>query len=197
VYPLAWPIGWGRSEHRYRSQFGKSSARKPSVAQGCDDLETELDMLGAQLTVISTNIRPTLSRRPQAGTAAASDPGAAVYFTLDGEDRVLACDRWDLVGCNLRAIAKHVAAMRGMARWGVGSVEQAFSGYTALPETTGHIDWRRVLCVAPDDVLSEELIRMAHRSLALTRHPDRGGSDAQMATLNLARDLALAEIGAG
>ena len=56
-------------------------------------------------------------------------------------EHVLACDRWDRPEHNLRAIAKHVEAIRGQERWGVGSVAQAFRGYQALPSRATGKPW--------------------------------------------------------
>lgn len=61
------------------------------------------------------------------------DRGAAVYFEMKGKPVSLACDKWNRVEDNIWAIAKHIEALRGQQRWGVGSIEQAFRGYTALP----------------------------------------------------------------
>jgi len=46
----------------------------------------------------------------------------------------LACDRWDKVQDNIYAIAMTIEPLRGIERWGSGSmVEQAFTGFFALP----------------------------------------------------------------
>lgn len=37
------------------------------------------------------------------------DPGVAVYWTMDGQPQVMACDKWDLVRFNLRAVGLAMA----------------------------------------------------------------------------------------
>ncbi|OYE02620.1 hypothetical protein [Nostoc sp. 'Peltigera membranacea cyanobiont' 232] len=57
---------------------------------------------------------------------------------------------------NLRAIGLHIAAMRGMERWGV---EQAFAGYQALPPQASERKWWEILGVhvrASDDEVKQE-----------------------------------------
>jgi hypothetical protein len=60
-----------------------------------------------------------------------------VYFKLHGKDRVLACDKWDRVADNIAAIAAHIDAIRRQDRYGVGTIDQAFAGYSALPPPGG------------------------------------------------------------
>lgn len=194
AYPLSWPTGWKRTKHRQRSRFGKSYGNKPSVAAAAGFVEDQIDMLGAGLVAISTNVQTTLSGRPRSGQGEPGDPGVAVYFNLSGENRVLACDRWDKVGCNLWAIGKHIEALRGMDRWGVGSVEQAFTGYAALP-ADANSDWRTALGFKSDSFPTWPEVEGKFRALAFAKHPDRGGSDLEMARINTARDLARKELG--
>lgn len=49
--------------------------------------------------------------------------------------------------------------------------------------------WWRVLNVSPE--ATQQQITQAHRVLALQLHPDRGGDEAQMIRVNVARDAAL------
>ena len=70
-----------------------------------------------------------------------------MYFKLDSvpEGLVLACDRWLRVEDNIAAVAAHIGALRGIDRWGVGSVRQAFAGYKRLGDDTR----ARRPCLAP------------------------------------------------
>lgn len=83
---------------------------------------------------------------------------------------MMACGKWNRAQDNIWAIAKHVEALRGQERWGVGSIEQAFRGYTALPEKSGGVSWWEVLGVAMN--ASEEQVQAAYRSKAKLLHPD-------------------------
>jgi hypothetical protein len=142
-------------------------------------LGAELDRLQATKQVLSTNVKLRLDGRPYSGVAQPADPGAAVYFELKGKPVSLACDKWRRVEDNVWAIGKHVEAIRGQNRWGVGSVEQAFRGYMALPgigESTAST-WWQVLGVPINS--TEEVVREAYRILVKRHHPDKGG-DAEM-----------------
>ena len=187
-YPLHWPQGWPRSTHRVRSRFGKTT-----VSRATTEVLGELDRLRVSHIVISTNLVTRLDGLPRSGQRTPDDPGVAVYFRLNGCDRVLACDQWDRIEHNMRAIAKHVEALRGIDRWGVGSVDKAFDGYSALPPPP-EPDWRAVLCLNGSEVTSEQ-IKWQFRTLLLERHPDHGGDAKDFAELQAARDAALAALG--
>lgn len=132
-FPLAWPTSWPRTpdKARRRSTFGADHAGDVDLAAARAFVIAEFDRLGAARVVVTTDIP---ARRADAGRAPTGDPGAAAWFELGGEVRVLACDRWETIGENLRAIGLSVEAMRGLDRWGVGDVvERALAGFAALP----------------------------------------------------------------
>ena len=88
---------------------------------------------------------------------------------------MFACDRYVHVRWNLRAIAMHLEALRGMERWGVGTLDQAFAGYAALPEHATEEVWWSVLGLdGPPDTV--EGLKVAYRAAARRAHPDAGGS---------------------
>lgn len=206
AFPLSWPTGWPRtaSHLRKRATFKTREQRWINVAghpQGgwytTDNkqltvytamrrLTDELDRLGARNVLLSSNIELRLDGQPRSNQKPPADPGIAVYFKLNGKDRVLACDKWDRAPDNIAAIAAHVDCIRGIDRYGVGTLDQAFAGYAALPPP-GHIHkraWRDVFDVSDDAQVSRDYIEGKYRRLAMTRHPDNGGSHAQMAELN-------------
>lgn len=94
-----------------------------------DQLFEELRLLRATLVIVSSNIPLGKDGLPYASYREPEDPGVVVYFQLTKTAHVLACDRWNCVKDNLRAIGLHIAAIRGIEPWGVGSVEQVFMGY--------------------------------------------------------------------
>lgn len=206
AYPLSWPAGWPRTPagRRGAAAFGAMKARQGSgyaarvsltLAEARGRLVAELDRLGAGDEILSTNLQLRLDGWPKGGQPAPADPGAAVYFTLNGRPTVLACDKWERVEDNIAAIAKHIEALRGMERWGVGSIEQAFTGYAALPAPK---PWWQILGFPSPHSATAEDIGLRYRTRAADAHPDRpGGSHDAMAALNAARDEGLALIKAG
>jgi hypothetical protein len=197
-YPLAWPHNWPRTSgaDRRRATFSKNvgtrrsdgsritTTRALSVADAALRLQREIDRLGGDREILSTNVRLRMDGVPR-GDQEPSDPGAAVYFQLGQRSMVLACDRWTRVADNIAALAAHIDALRRIDRYGVGSLEQAFTGYLALQAKP---EWWQVLQVTAAASLND--IERAYRQLAMTAHPDRGGSHDTMAQLNEARQAA-------
>lgn len=124
--------------------------------------------------VISTNVPLRQDGLPyaSAGAVNVADPGAAVYFSVEEKRYVLACDKWDKVKDNLRAIAKHIEALRGIDRWGVTSVEEAFSPFLLPSEQRG---WWTVLGVSKN--ATKDQVKQAFKQLSLKFHPDRETGD--------------------
>jgi hypothetical protein len=138
-------------------------------------LAQEVDRLGAINAILSTNIRLRLDGNAISNAAQPQDRGVALYFTLKKRQISLACDRWDRVEDNVWAIAKHIEALRGQERWGVGSIEQAFRGYAALPGVgeSEASKWWMILGVAVN--ASPDMVRDAYKILVKKHHPDKGG----------------------
>lgn len=195
--PLLWPSGWVRTPPGERRRHPSFSC---TLGQARDDLAAELERLGATGAIFSSDLPLRRDGVPYADSRPPADPGVAVYFDLAGPSgksraQVLACDRWTMLEHNLRAISLHVGALRGIERWGVGSVERAFTGYAALPEPKPSRPWREVLEVSRNLVPSLELVRERYRDLSKLRHPDAGGSAEAFSELVRARELAELDLG--
>lgn len=202
AFPLTWPRDWPRTPPAMRqyATFGArkqvqgrnwTSKEKLTLAEARGRLIAELGRLGAINEILSTNIQLRLDGLPRSGLAQPADPGAAVYFDYAGKATVLACDKWTRVEDNIAALAKHIEAMRGMDRWGVGTVAQAFTGYQALPAPD---PWWKLLGL-DGPTRSESAIREAWARASKAAHPDRpGGSHDKQAAINMARDDGLAQI---
>lgn len=192
--PLCWPTGKPRTRavDRRPARFGGNWTVKRATTAVLE----ELRLLGVPdwNCIVSTNVALRRDGLPRSGQRTPDDPGVAVYFRLRKVPHVLACDAWNRVEHNLRAVALHIQALRGMDRWGVGSLEQAFAGYRALPETTSASSWRAVMGIDEGDEIDAEALRSVYRELALKRHPDRGGSDEAMAQLSAAFRDGLREV---
>lgn len=169
AYPLAWPFGWKRTKFPHTSAFTRKG-----FGTSRDFLLDEIERLGAKNVILSTNIELRLDGIPYANKREPSEKGVAVYFFLNKKDVVLACDKWDKIEHNLWAIAKHIESIRGQGRWGVGTVEQAFQGYTALPENTSHKDYFAGI----SDYKSH------FKTLAKEMHPDKGGDAKEFSEMN-------------
>lgn len=216
-YPLCWPAGWKRtpSHSRENGRFSrKESVYRPSTVPGGQGYRytqtknlTVSDGVGRILEsleriwisrddiIISTNVRTRLDGLPRSGEREPDDPGAAVYWRkgMKGQMRCMAIDRYTTVADNLAAIAATLEAMRAIERHGGAEIlDRTFTGFAALPEKAGGRAWWDVLEVPSE--ANRETVESAFRRLARERHPDRGGSEAQMAELNEARRLALETI---
>lgn len=188
AYPLTWPTGWPRTLY-HRRQLARFADR--SLAKARDFVLNELRLLGARNVVLSTNVALRRDGLPKSGQGRPDDPGAAVYFVLNGKPRVLACDKWTQVEDNLWAIGLHIESIRGQQRWGVGTLDQAFSGYAALPEPS--MSWWDVLGVNRD--ASKDTVQAAYRRLAKQNHPDVGGDKDQFIRVQTAWERARKERG--
>jgi hypothetical protein len=185
AFPLAWPSGMPRTKSRESSRFVDKT-----VAISLRALKEELERLRAGYVVISTNIPLKANGDPYSDPGRMPDPGCAVYFQMKNRSYCLPCDKWITVEENMYAIAKHIEAMRGMERWGVGSVEQMFAGFKQLAAENEGPSWWGVLQVRACATVDE--IETAYRSLAKVSHPDSPtGSHDAMAALNAAREQGL------
>lgn len=186
AFPLSWPHGYPRTEDwkRRRSDF-----KAFSFAQARDSLMAEIRRLGARNPVLSTNVPLKRDGLPYANQGPLKDPGVAVYFTRGhgAKERqlVLACDRWNRIEDNMRAIERTIDAMRGMERWGCSDMlDRAFTGFTALPPPPpARNTWWEILGFDRSSV-SLEACEDAYRTLIRRAHPDLGGSHEAAQRLN-------------
>lgn len=200
-FPLQWPEGWKRTAIRSKSKFGHKGSGQVSLSNALFFLREELQRLGARNAVITSDL-PTRNDGLPYADGRATDPGIAVWFVLDGHERVFACDKWKSAAENMQSIALSIEAMRGLTRWGASDiVTRAFTGFSALPPGSGDDGaaapppkpvrtWRQVFGVeafetlGPDDLLA--VVRGRHRAQIKTAHPDAGGSHDLAAELNAA-----------
>lgn len=122
---------------------------------------------------MSTNVAVRRDGLPCARQRTAEDPGAAVYFKLDSvpEGLVLACDRWLRSRTTSPPSPPNIGALRGIDRWGVGSVRQAFAGYKRLAAGDAPTPWWEVL--GTDRQAPAVTVKQAYKKLAKLHHPDR------------------------
>lgn len=184
-FPLHWPDGWPRTPPGLR----KAAPFKVTAAKARDEMLRELQLLGANRIIISSNNPRNRDGSLSVARRWIDDVGVAVYFTRKDVDTVIACDQYTELHANMRAIGKTVEALRGIERWGATDLlDRAFTGFTALaaPE-----QWWQVLGVS--STASSTEVDAAWREAMKTAHPDKpGGSDAAAARINKARDDARA-----
>lgn len=186
AFPLDWPPGWPRTPTNKR----KRARYHVEFKKACDELSRELERMAARNIVLSSNVPLRRDGKPYA-TAAKSgitDPGVAVYFSWRGRPYVVACDQWQHVKDNFRAVGLTIAAMRLIARAGASHLlERAFTGFKALPPSPSELEkkpWWVILRVQQTATKSE--IEKAYKELITIHHPDAGGTVEMSQVLNRA-----------
>jgi len=197
-FPLAWPAKQTRTEPSKRKRaafmthnrrgYVYGADRKHSIAESARELELQIKRMSGSDMIISSNLKIKSNGLPYSGQRNPDDSGVAVYFNWQERDLVFACDKWLDVEDNLWAIVKHIEALRGQERWGVGSLDQAFMGYMALPDPDAR-QWWETLGV--DHTANNEEIKRAYRALARQYHPDAGGDAAMFDQVTKAYNLAM------
>jgi len=185
-FPLSWPTGYRRTTRRIGSKFAQSMDKAQRF------LRDEVSRLGGRNLIVSTNLR----LRNDGGIYAADmnklidDPGVAIYFKYKGKDISMCCDQYLRVWENIYALAKGIEALRGMERWGVSDfLDRAFTGFTALPESTSTKSWSDILGVPIN--ASADQIKEAYRRLAMVHHPDKGGDANEFTRIKSAYEIAM------
>lgn len=192
AFPLHWPDGWPRTGKTDTSQF------QVSLAVARDGLMNEIFRMGGRYPVLSSNLTLRRDGLPYANQPEPDDRGVAVYFERKGKQMVFACDRWNRVKDNIRAIQKTIEAMRGIERWGASDMlERAFSAFEALPapDAPAKRSWREVLGFGPTSQPDAEDIQFAYRTKVKKAHPDAGGSAEAMHELSEAVSAARKAMG--
>lgn len=193
AFPLTWPDAQQRTPPGRR----REAAFKTGLGTARDELLRELRLLGAREIIVSTMIGLRRDGMFRADEVEPSDPGVACYFKRAGHDYVIACDAYRKVRWNVRAVGLTVEAMRTIQRHGSSQMlEQAFTGFMALPAHAAEPSWWETLGV-PSTITGDAAaeLKAARDAKAWEVHPDRGGSDDAMARVNRAYDNARRDLG--
>ena len=188
-YPLTWPEKQTRTPYNLR----RHGRFKVTLGQARDELVRELGLLGAKDVTVSTNVPTRKDGLPYSDAREPDDPGVAVYFDREVGDNypkkrvpfVVACDSYNKVTQNIRAVGITIEALRTIQRHGATEMlEQAFTGFAALPPAHHEAPWWEVLGVAK--TADAEAINRVFRELAAIHHPDKGGNPEQFSKISAA-----------
>lgn len=198
AFPLAWPAAWPRTPEPRRAR----AAFQCTFSAARDGVLREIERTGGRWPVISTDQPLRRDGVPYAPSThrAPADPGVAVYFELKGRQLVLACDRWEWIEHNLRAIEKTLEALRGIERWGTSEVmDRAFAGFKRLPhpDQVSALSWHQVLGFPWDAKPTLEQARSAYLERARKHHPDHGGNATDFQAITDAWTAAQRDLGTG
>jgi len=191
-YPLQWPEGRDRipANKRLRSPFRTSFQRAvENVQRSLRGFQRDAGVK-IEHVVLSSNV-DLMNDNP-------ADPGAAVWFIMDGQWVAFAVDRFRDVASNVQAIHHIIEARRTELRYGgLEIVRQTFRSFIALPAPAGEKKrtWREILGFSPTYRPGKSEIDFYYKQRAARAHPDAGGSNEAMAELNLARQEAMKEMG--
>lgn len=192
TYPLDWPSTHDRTDSldRRRSRF--KSSRSASFVM----LRDELARFGAENIIVSSDMK----QRQDGGGFLSSqsepaDPGIVARFQWGGRPFIIACDGYNSVAGNLRAVQETIAAMRAIDRHGsTRLLEQAVSGFSALPPAAGDPvvtarPWWEVFDIAGlggfsiEEIASDstnplreavlKVVESVYRDIVRKNHPDR------------------------
>lgn len=192
AYPLTWPSGWRRTDpyRRISAKFnvgGSGNGRRLDLSDGSHRVRRELRAMGIPESVIliSSDLRLRTDGTPYLNQSwSGLDPGVAVYWQDGKRRRCMAIDRYNRLPDNLGAIAATIESMRAIERHGGAEIlDRAFTGFVALPAPE---QWFTILGVSVHATRAH--IEDAYRRLAMKHHPDRGGTQEEMARINAARD---------
>lgn len=168
-FPLTWPDGFPTTEYRVQSKFDCN------LATARDGIVAQLKLLGVSKYVLSTNAQRNKKGELTDGRLIYPNPGVALYFIYNDDEKVIACDKWKYLHENLRAVEKSLDAIRGLERWGCSDItNRAIGNMKALPEHAGESNkaWWQVLGVKQN--ASQEEIKKTYWALAKKYHPDTG-----------------------
>ena len=182
---VEWPDGFERTAEREREPYPHGF--RVDRRQAFENILEELKKLGAEeVRIDSGATKKTVNPNALSQDSDPDDPSVVVYFSKDGQDFAVPCDKWDNVRDNAQAIAKYLDAKRALDRYGVKTVESEFTTQKLPPgedhdpgeATAGGDDFddkppHKVLGVASD--ADDDEIKAAARALKKEYHPDTGG----------------------
>jgi len=194
---LDWPAGFDRTEPSERTRNRKFDV---TLAQAFDDIETELDRLGADEFRYSFDARQRKSDQRPYSRANPDDPGFALRWTMDEEQYAVACDYYTKLRDNVRTVGLYLREKRKQEARPVETGESEFANARLPPADQEDVVVaaageqeapHEILDVAPD--AAPEIVKAAARSLKKKHHPDNGGDTSQFRRIIDAEEAMLDE----
>ena len=201
----SWP--YPRTKERRTSPF------RAGYARTLQDMERELDHLGARTVVIQAECTDDDIRQDGRIRSSARMRGPGIIISFQSKHGPLSypCDTYTEWTDNLRAIVLAMAALRAVDRYGVTKRGEQYRGWKQLPGGDGGggggiqmAEWATVEDAAlfllhaaeampphsPRKIIDDPAERDRFFRIAARRlHPDVGGSAEQMSKVNRARDF--------
>jgi len=185
-----WPAGWKRTPDTERETGRKFQA---SLGNTTKELAAEMRRMDVDDWRASIGNQHTKSNGLPQYNANPDDPGFVLRWTEGDEQFAVACDAYDRLRDNLRAVYLwvHETRMRSQRPVRTGDSEFAAARLPAGDEAA--VAHQRppheVLGVSPD--APDAAVRGAYRGLLKERHPDQGGSTEAMKELKAAKEVML------
>jgi hypothetical protein len=187
---VEWPDGFERTPPGERGKYPHGSGFRVDRRKAFENILEQLKQLGAEEVRIDSGAHEkTVNPNLLTQESDPDDPSVVVYFSKNGEDFAVPCDKWDNVRDNAQAIANYLDAKRALDRYGVKTVESEFTTQKLPPgeeerqeeqhgdDGFGDKPPHKVLGVASD--ADDEEIKAAARALKKEYHPDTGGDIAK------------------
>jgi len=188
AYPLCWPPGWERT-NPHRREYGRF--KKRSAYDAARGLRAEAERWRAAHIIVSANFKLRLDGLPYAQQPNIDDPGVAIYLKRRNQDYVLACDAFDKIWKNMRALTLALESLRRLERYGCEQLmNTAFEGFKALPPGEEPMTPERALeLFGLREDADPEVIQVVYRRLAKKHHPDGGGDERRFREIRAAYEM--------
>ncbi|RQG89345.1 J domain-containing protein [Natrarchaeobius chitinivorans] len=187
---IDWPAEIERTPEGERT---RNKNFKASLGSTTIDLSTEMGRLEPDNWRASIGNQHTKSNGLPRHNAKPDDPGFVLRWTKDGEQYAVACDAYDRLRDNVRAVYLWVRETRLRGNRPVRTAESEFAA-ARLPsadDVAATDQPHEVLDVDPDATESE--VRNAFRERAKHSHPDLGGSVAEFKRITGAKEAMIDE----
>lgn len=191
---IDWPEQFERTPPSRRTRNRKFQAALGSTTKS---LAGELDRMDVDDYRASTGSGGsyTKSNGMPKHNANPDDPGFVLRWSKDGEQFAVACDAYQRLKNNARAVYLWLHETRMRSKRPVVTGESEFaaarlpSGDESDATVLGQQPAHEVLGVQPDAPAG--VVKAAYRELVKDAHPDQGGSNAEFQRLKAARDRML------